>query len=92
MENREEFKSAKSKALRYLSYRDRSFIEVHTYLNRKGFSKSAISKTLDYFTEHDYINDERFAPFLCINGKGHSTMTPIIATKKKWTKNYNFPV
>lgn len=61
MENREEFKSAKSKVLKYLSYRDRSFLEVHTYLNRKGFSKSAISKTLDYFTEHDYINDERFA-------------------------------
>lgn len=61
MPNREELKKARSLALRYLSYRDRSRHEIIVYLSQKGFSKSAIEQTMDRLNELGYVNDERFA-------------------------------
>lgn len=61
MPDREELKQARSKAFRFLSYRDRSRYEVDTHLTKKGFSKSAIRQTIDALMKLNYINDERFA-------------------------------
>lgn len=61
MPNREELKKARSLALRYLSYRDRSRHEIIAYLAQKDFSESAIEQTMDRLNELGYVNDERFA-------------------------------
>jgi regulatory protein len=60
MPDSDELKKARSKAFRYLSYRDRSSREMVEYLNQKGYSRSIVRKTLDRLTELGYIDDERF--------------------------------
>ena len=61
MPDPESFKKAKSHALRFLCYRDRSNWELTQYLKKKEYSRPVIQQTLDYLTELNYINDERFA-------------------------------
>ena len=61
MPDPESFKKAKAHALRYLSYRDRSKWELSQYLGKKEHSPSVIQKTLDYLTELNYVDDQRFA-------------------------------
>ena len=55
------FKKAKAHALQYLSYRDRSKLELSQYLSKKEYSPPVIQKTLDYLTEINYVDDHRFA-------------------------------
>ena len=55
------FKKAKAHALQYLSYRDRSKLELSQYLSKKEYSRPVIQKTLDYLTEINYVDDHRFA-------------------------------
>ena len=55
------FKKAKAHALQYLSYKDRSKLELSQYLSKKEYSPPVIQKTLDYLTEINYVDDHRFA-------------------------------
>ena len=61
MPDPELFKKAKAHAFRFLSYRERSYWELAQYLKKKEYSHPMIQQTLDYLTELDYINDQRFA-------------------------------
>ena len=61
MPDPESFKKAKAHALKYLSYRDRSKWELSQYLSKKEHSPPVIQKTLDYLTELNYVDDQRFA-------------------------------
>ena len=61
MPDPESFKKAKAHALQYLSYRDRSKWELSQYLGKKEHPPPVIQKTLDYLTELNYIDDQRFA-------------------------------
>ena len=61
MPDPESFKKAKAHALQYLSYRDRSKWELSQYLGKKEHSPPVIQKTLDYVTELNYVDDQRFA-------------------------------
>ncbi len=61
MPDREALKTAKSLALKYLAYRDRSKKELAQYLEKKGNAPSIIEETLEYLAEQNYINDQRFA-------------------------------
>ena len=61
MPDPELFKKAKAHAFRFLSYRERSHWELAQYLKKKEYSHPMIQQTLDYLTELDYINDQRFA-------------------------------
>lgn len=61
MPDKEELKQARSKAFRYLSYRDRSRHEVEVHLKQKGFSAPVVRDTLEYLKRLNYVNDERFA-------------------------------
>ena len=57
----ETLKTAKNQALRYLSYRDRSTLEVTQYLEKKEHPQPVIQQALDALIELNYINDQRFA-------------------------------
>ena len=61
MPDPESFKKAKAHALQYLSYRDRSKWELSQYLGKKEHPLPVIQKTLDYLTELNYVDDQRFA-------------------------------
>ncbi len=61
MSDPEAFKKAKNHALRYLSYRDRSILEVTHYLEKKEYPQSVIQQALDALIELNYVNDQRFA-------------------------------
>jgi regulatory protein len=61
MSDPEELKRAKNHALRYLSYRDRSKLEVTHYLEKKEHSHPIIQQALGALIELGYINDQRFA-------------------------------
>ena len=54
-------KTAKNQALRYLSYRDRSALEVTQYLEKKEHPQPIIQQALDALIELNYVNDQRFA-------------------------------
>ncbi len=61
MPDLEALKRAKNHALRYLSYRDRSKLEVTQYLEKKEHSHPVIQQALDVLIELNYVNDQRFA-------------------------------
>jgi regulatory protein len=61
MPDPETLKIAKNQALRYLSYRDRSTLEVTQYLMKKEHPQPVIQQTLDSLIELNYVNDQRFA-------------------------------
>jgi regulatory protein len=61
MPDPEAVKSAKNHALRYLSYRDRSKLEVTQYLEKKEHSHPVIQQALDALIKLNYVNDQRFA-------------------------------
>jgi regulatory protein len=52
--------NSRNKAYHYLSFRQRSEMEMTRYLEKKGFSKSTIEKTIEHLRERDYINDISF--------------------------------
>ena len=57
----EALKKAKNHALRYLSYRDHSKLEITKYLEKKEHSHPVILQALDALVELNYVNDQRFA-------------------------------
>jgi regulatory protein len=61
MPEHEALKTAKSQALKYLTYRDRSKKELTQYLEKKGHVLPIIEKALQYLSDKNYINDQRFA-------------------------------
>jgi regulatory protein len=61
MPDLEILKTAKNQALRYLSYRDRSRLEITRYLEKKQHPQPVIQQALDALIELNYINDQRFA-------------------------------
>jgi regulatory protein len=61
MPDPEILKTAKNQALRYLSYRDRSKLEVSQYLEKKEHTQPVIQQALDALIELNYVNDQRFA-------------------------------
>ncbi len=61
MKNPEELKRAKSAALRYLVYRNRSSHEVREHLAKKGFPSAVVEETLSHLKALNYLNDKNFA-------------------------------
>jgi regulatory protein len=61
MPDPEAFKKAKNHALRYISYRDRSKLEVTQYLEKKEYSHPVIQQALEALVKLNYVNDQRFA-------------------------------
>ena len=61
MPDPEAVKKAKIHALRYLSYRDRSKLEVTQYLEKKEHPHLVIQQALDTLVKLNYVNDQRFA-------------------------------
>ena len=61
MGDEEELKKAERIALRMLAYRDRSKQEVRDKLNQKGISASVAEKVVTQFSDHGYLDDQKFA-------------------------------
>jgi regulatory protein len=61
MQDPEALKRAKSHALRYLSYRDRSKLEVTQYLEKKEHSHPVIQQAIETLIKQGYVNDQKFA-------------------------------
>lgn len=55
------FKEAKSRAVRFLTYRDRSAQEVKSHLAKKEFSPPIVTQVIEWLVDLNYLNDERFA-------------------------------
>lgn len=50
-----------NRALKYLSYRNRSFKEIFEYLKKKEYTQDQIQETLKKLKDLAFINDEDFA-------------------------------
>ncbi|MFQ5673582.1 MAG: regulatory protein RecX [Nitrospinales bacterium] len=61
MAERNDFARARSLALKYLTYRDRSQAEMMNYLATKEIPKNVTREIIRYLKNLDYINDDRFA-------------------------------
>ena len=61
MPDPKELKRAKSVALRYLAYRDRSEFEIRERLSQNELSGNIVQEVVDWLIEFGYLNDERFA-------------------------------
>jgi regulatory protein len=55
------FTEAKSKALKYISYKKRSSYEVTNRLLALGFNEKVTNNVISYLEESDYINDYEYA-------------------------------
>lgn len=53
--------TAFNKALKFLSYRQRSTKEVYDYLKKKEYSEESINETIQKLNEYKFLNDEEFA-------------------------------
>jgi regulatory protein len=56
----ETLQKARSRVLRWLSYRSRSRREAEQYLERKGFSGPIVNAVIAEMQEYRYIDDARF--------------------------------
>lgn len=74
-----------TRALRYLSYRSRSFKEMYDYLKKKEYAEDEIQQTLEKLKEYSFINDEEFAQQFALNRqrKGKSKMLISMELKQK---------
>jgi regulatory protein len=52
---------AKSVAIKYVAYRDRSEKEVANHLTKKDFSEATVNKAINELVSLGYIDDERFS-------------------------------
>lgn len=50
-----------NKALKFLSYRQRSTKEIYEYLKKKEYSDDQINETIQKLNEYKFLNDEEFA-------------------------------
>jgi len=53
-------KKALSMAYRYLSFKDRTELELVNYLDKKGFSEAIISEVIEKLKHYNYLNDEKY--------------------------------
>lgn len=53
--------SAIAKALKFLSYKNRSLKEINDYLVKKNFSSIEIGKTIEKLIEYKFIDDDKFS-------------------------------
>lgn len=60
LESAEEFNLAKEKALRFISYRQRSEKEVQTKLLELEFLPSIIESVIGQLKDYEYLNDRKF--------------------------------
>lgn len=58
---KDEFVLAKTIAIKYVAYRDRSKKEVATHLTKKEFSEDIVTRTMEELTSLGYIDDDRFS-------------------------------
>ncbi len=56
-----ELEKAMSRALGYLSHRERSIHEMETYLTKKEFPTRVVVEVVERLVRMDYLNDKRFA-------------------------------
>lgn len=74
MEDEKALKKARSRVLRFLTYRGRSKKEVADYMERKGFSQSVSEQVLSEMQGYGYIDDCKFASefinYRKMNGQG----------------------
>lgn len=61
MPDNDTLKQARNRALRYLTYRDRTEHELRTYLRGKDFEPPVVDLVLDYLKRLGYVDDPRFA-------------------------------
>jgi regulatory protein len=61
MPDDEVLKRARNRALRYLTYRDRTEHEMRTYLAGKDFDPPTVNFVMDYLKRLGYVDDTRFA-------------------------------
>lgn len=61
MPDEEALKRARNRALRYLTYRDRTEHEMRTYLAGKDFDPATVNCVMDYLKRLGYVDDVRFA-------------------------------
>lgn len=54
-------KQARNRALRYLTYRDRTEHEMRSYLAGKEFDAPTVDLVVDYLKRLGYVDDARFA-------------------------------
>lgn len=57
----DERNKAYNRALRFLSYRSRSQVEMERYLRDKGYAPEVVSETVDRLVRENYVDDEAFA-------------------------------
>jgi regulatory protein len=56
-----EFEQAKTIAIKYVAYRDRSEKEVVNHLIKKDYSEATVKQTISELAALGYIDDERFS-------------------------------
>ncbi len=61
MSHESDLSPAQDYAIRLLSYRERSRLEVQARMERKGFQTDVIEKVLRYLESQKYLDDKRFA-------------------------------
>lgn len=54
---------AKSQALRFLAFRQRSIHEIRIFLTKKGHEEKIVEEVIDYLEELGYLNDQQFCQF-----------------------------
>jgi len=59
--SKDELQSAKSKAYQYLSYRQRTQMELEDYLVKKEFSMNTVENVMELLKEAGYVDDLAFA-------------------------------
>jgi len=57
----ENYRSGKTKALKYIERGDKTFSQVCEYLDKKEYSPQVIEEVMKFLIEYDFINDERYA-------------------------------
>ena len=60
-ENKKSFEDVKEKALRLLEYRSHSAKELTDKLKRFGADEEDIERTVEFCTEYNFLNDEKYA-------------------------------
>lgn len=56
-----------NKALKYISYKNRSLKEVHDYLVKNNYSDEQIKETIEKLIEYKFVDDEKFSEIFIRN-------------------------
>lgn len=55
------YSNAKNSCFKLLSYRARSTGEIRDYLKRKKYEDEIVDRVIEFLTDRDFLNDEKFA-------------------------------